>query len=65
MITQTKLLIEEQLNASVEIKKMGQLYGSSKNLAIAEILDPDAPSVMCVSQLRFSSICSERYPFFF
>ena len=46
MITQTKLLIEEQLNASVAIKKMGQLYGSSKNLAIAEILDPDAPSVI-------------------
>ena len=46
MITQTKLLIEEQLNTSVAIKKMGQLYGSSKNLAIAEILDPDAPSVI-------------------
>ena len=43
MITQTKLLIEEQLNASVAIKKMGQLYGSSKNLAIAEILDADVP----------------------
>jgi len=46
MIAQTKVLIEKQPDASISHQKLGQLYGSSKNLAIAEILDNDMPSVI-------------------
>ncbi|HJL80779.1 MAG TPA: transcription-repair coupling factor [Gammaproteobacteria bacterium] len=46
MITQTKLLIGKQLDTSVSHVKLGQLYGSSKNLAIAEILNEDLLSVI-------------------
>ena len=46
MITQTKLLIEKQQNNSFSIMKLGQLYGSSKNLAVAEMLNNDSLSVI-------------------
>ena len=46
MITQNKVLIEKQPEASISHLKLGQLYGSSKNLAISEILDKDMFSVI-------------------
>ena len=46
MITQTKLLIEKQQNAPLSLVKLGQLYGSSKNLAIAELLNKNLLSVI-------------------
>ena len=46
MITQNKVLIEKQPEASISHLKLGQLYGSSKNLAISEILDKDIFSVI-------------------
>ena len=46
MITQSKLLIEKQQNDSFSLMKMGQLYGSSKNLALAEMLNKDLLSVI-------------------
>ena len=46
MITQTKLLIEKQQNAPFSLVKLGQLYGSSKNLAVAELLNKNLLSVI-------------------
>ena len=55
MITQSKLLIEKQQNDSFSLMKMGQLYGSSKNLALAEMQIKIYFSY-CLSQLRLSTL---------
>ena len=46
MITQSKLLTEKQQSDSFSLMKLGQLYGSSKNLALAEMLNKDLLSVI-------------------